>query len=149
MNQFSIIEPTTEKDLSEYYRIRYEILRKPWNQSSATTKDDTEHLSVHLLVKDEKGQAVATGRMQFNSPTEGQIRSMAVIQEYQGNGIGSLIIQHLEKIAGNKKIKAILLDARENAVPFYLRNGYEIVAPSYLLFGEIKHFRMQKIISKD
>ncbi|MBP6532001.1 MAG: GNAT family N-acetyltransferase [Bacteroidia bacterium] len=144
MNQFSILEPTTENDLSEYYRIRYEILRKPWNQSSATTKDDTEHLSVHLLVKDEKGIAVATGRMQFNSPTEAQIRSMAVIDGYQGKGIGSLIIQHLEKIAVSKNIKQIFLDSRENAVSFYLKNGYEVEAPSYLMFGEIKHFRMIK-----
>jgi len=146
MTQFSIIEPITENDLADYYRIRYEILRKPWNQPSATTKDDTEHLSVHLLVRDENGKAVATGRMQFNSPTEAQIRSMAVIDGYQGKGIGSFIIQHLEKIAASKNIKQILLDSRENAVSFYLKNGYVIEAPSYLLFGEIKHFRMIKYL---
>jgi predicted GNAT family N-acyltransferase len=146
MKQFSIIEPTSAKDLNDYYRIRYEILRKPWNQPSAATKDDTEHISVHLLVKDENGNAVATGRMQFNSPEEAQIRSMAVINEFQGKGIGSSIIQHLEKIALSKNIKIILLDARENAVEFYLRNGYEILSPSYLLFGEIKHFKMRKVL---
>lgn len=147
MKEFSIIEPKSEKDVEDYYRIRFEILRKPWNQSSATTKDDTESISVHLLVKDGSGKAVATGRMQFNSPKEAQIRSMAVINEYQGKGIGSLIIAHLEKIAREKRLETILLDARENAVNFYLQNGYEIVEPSYLLFGEIKHFRMKKLLS--
>jgi GNAT superfamily N-acetyltransferase len=144
MKNITIIEPTSESDYNDYYRIRYEILRKPWNQPEKSTKDDTESTSVHLLAKDESGIPVATGRMQFNSDEEAQIRSMAVIDVYQGKGIGGLLINHLEKIAREKKIRRIILDARENAVQFYLRNGYRIVEPSYLLFGEIKHFKMQK-----
>ena len=144
MKTFKIIEPKTDSEYNEYYRIRYEILRKPWNQPEKSTKDETELTSVHLLAKDETGKAVATGRMQFNSEEEAQIRSMAVIDEYQGNGIGSLLIDHLEKIALEKKIKRITLDSRENAVQFYIRNGYKVIEPSYLLFGLIKHFKMQK-----
>ncbi|MFZ7113832.1 MAG: GNAT family N-acetyltransferase [Bacteroidota bacterium] len=144
MKTFSISEPQTESEFNDYYRIRYEILRKPWNQPEKSTKDDTELISVHLLAKDENGKAVATGRLQFNSDEEAQIRSMAVVDEFQGNGIGSLLIEHLEKIAKQRKLKRITLDSRENAVQFYLRNGYRIIEPSYLLFGTIKHFKMQK-----
>lgn len=144
MKTFKIIEPQSESDYNDYYRIRYEILRKPWNQPEKSTKDDTESSSVHLLVKDETGKPVATGRMQFNSEDEAQIRSMAVIDEMQGNGIGSLLINRLEEIALERKIKRITLDARENAVRFYMRNGYTVIEPSYLLFGIIKHFKMQK-----
>lgn len=144
MKTFSISEPQTESEFHDYYRIRYEILRKPWNQPEKSTKDDTELISVHLLAKDENGKAVATGRLQFNSDEEAQIRSMAVVDEFQGNGIGSLLIEHLEKIAKQRKLKRITLDSRENAVQFYLRNGYRIIEPSYLLFGTIKHFKMQK-----
>ena len=144
MKTFNIIEPTNESDFSDYYRIRYEILRKPWNQPEKSTKDDTESISVHLLVKDENGKAVATGRMQFNSDEEAQIRSMAVIDEYRGNGIGSLLIKRLEEIAVSRKLKRITLDSRENAVQFYISNGYTIIEPSYLLFGIIRHFKMQK-----
>lgn len=144
MRNFTLIEPTSESDYNDYYRIRYEILRKPWNQPEKSTKDDTESTSIHLLAKDDSGKSVATGRMQFNSDEEAQIRSMAVIDECQGKGIGTLLIQHLEKIAHEKRIRRIVLDARENAVQFYIRNGYRIVEPSYLLFGEIKHFKMLK-----
>lgn len=144
MKNFTIIEPTSESDFNDYYRIRYEILRKPWNQPEKSTKDDTESTSIHLLAKDSSGKPVATGRLQFNSDKEAQIRSMAVIDECQGIGIGALLIKHLEKIAHEKKIRRIVLDARENAVEFYLHNGYRVVEPSYLLFGEIKHFKMQK-----
>ena len=75
---------------------------------------------------------------------EGALDDPEVIDEYQGNGIGSLLIDHLEKIALEKKIKRITLDSRENAVQFYIRNGYKVIEPSYLLFGLIKHFKMQK-----
>lgn len=144
MKTFKIIEPQSESDYNDYYRIRYEILRKPWNQPEKSTKDDTESSSVHLLVKDETEKPVATGRMQFNSEDEAQIRSMAVIDGMQGNGIGSLLINRLEEIAFERKIKRITLDARENAVRFYIRNGYTVIESSYLLFGIIKHFKMQK-----
>lgn len=144
MKSFIILEPKSESEYNDYYRIRYEILRKPWNQPENSTKDDTELMSVHILVKDEKGKSVATGRLQFNSDDEAQIRSMAVIDEFQGDGIGSLIIKHLEQIAYSRKIKTIVLDARENAVKFYLRNNYHLVEPSYTLFGMIRHFKMQK-----
>ncbi len=143
-----IIEPTTEKELSDYYQIRYEVLRKPWNQPIHTTKDDTENNSIHLLVIDSNGKGIATGRMQFNSDKEAQIRSMAVINDYQGKGIGRKIIERLEKLAGDKNISLLCLDARENAVAFYKSNGFEITAPSYLLFGEIQHYRMEKRLIK-
>jgi predicted GNAT family N-acyltransferase len=38
----------------------------------------------------------------------------------------------------------MILEARENAVPFYKSLGYEILKKSYLLFGEIQHYTMHK-----
>lgn len=141
---YSIVEPTTDSELAEYYKVRYEILRKPWGQPMHSTKDDTETISVHLLVKDEAGNGIGSGRMQFNSETEAQIRSMAVRDEYQGKGIGKKVIQELERIARARNIKLLCLDSRENAVEFYKKNGFQITAPSYLLFGVIQHYRMEK-----
>ena len=55
---YKIIEPTTNEQWEQYYAIRYEVLRKPWNQPLSTTKDDTEQLSQHFLVVDENGNFV-------------------------------------------------------------------------------------------
>jgi hypothetical protein len=38
------------------------------------------------------------------------------------------------------------LQARENAVAFYERNGFHVVKPSFLLFNEIQHFLMEKML---
>lgn len=142
----NILHPHSEEEWNKYFRLRYEILRKPWNQPESSTKDDAEDRSVHWLITDQNGKAVGAGRLQINSDTEGQIRSMAVDNTFQSKGIGSLLIQEIEKEALKRKLKKIVLDAREEAVNFYLKNGYKVIGDSYLLFGVIRHFKMQKSI---
>jgi len=143
---FKIIEPNSEDEWKNYYDIRYEVLRKPWNQQPQSTRDEWEDRSVHLLVISNSGEGIATGRLQLNSETEGQIRSMAVLEKFRNMHIGHAIIQRIEEEARSRGIKTITLDAREPALNFYLKNNYTVVADSYLLFGVIKHFSMKKIL---
>jgi N-acetylglutamate synthase-like GNAT family acetyltransferase len=145
--QMRIIEPKTDDELELYYNLRFEILRKPWNQPKSSTKDEWENKSIHMLMLDENNKPVACGRLQINSKDEGQIRSMAVIDEMQGKGLGKLIIQYIEDKAKELSLKTIMLDARENAVKFYERCGYKVVGDSYLLFGVIRHYKMEKHFS--
>ncbi|MBL0102715.1 MAG: GNAT family N-acetyltransferase [Bacteroidetes bacterium] len=147
MNSVVVREPKTQEEWDAYYLIRYEVLRKPWNQPRQSTKDEFETISYHaILILDDK-EIVGTGRLQFNTPTEFAIRSMAVKEGYRSKDYGSHIIKHLESIALSKNCKRITLDAREPALKFYERNGYRIFAPSYLLFGVIPHFKMEKVLS--
>jgi predicted GNAT family N-acyltransferase len=143
-----IIEPKTEWEQKQYYDLRYNILRKPWNQSYSSTFDEWENKSVHLLMKDDKGEAIAAGRLQINSIEEGQVRSMAVKESEQGRGLGTEILLRLEEEAMKRNMKQIVLDAREGAVDFYKKNGYVVEGNSYVLFGTIVHFRMKKIINQ-
>jgi len=144
MNKFKIIEPVTEIEFEKYYDLRFEILRKPWNQPKSSTKDEWENNSIHVLMLNEKSEAIAVGRLQLNNASEGQIRSMAVRTDMQNKGLGSDIISFIEKKAKEKNLEYITLDARINAVKFYEKHGYVVAGESYLLFGEIKHFRMTK-----
>ena len=142
-----IIEPKTPEDIAKYYKLRYEILRKPWNQPEKSTKDELEDQSVHILMLNEKDEAIATGRLQLNNDDEGQIRSMAVRKDCQHQGYGSQVMKYIEMKARKLNLKKIILDAREPAVPFYKRHGYEVIGDSYVLFGKIPHFRMSKDLS--
>lgn len=144
MEQYTIAEPSTADELEKYYELRFEILRKPWKQPKSSTKDEWENISIHVLMLDEKQEAVAVGRLQLNNGEEGQIRSMAVRNHLQGKGLGSEIVKFIEQKANEKELKYIVLDARENAVKFYEKHGYQVVGESYLLFGVIKHFKMKK-----
>ena len=124
--------------------LRFEVLRKPWGQPENSVRDEWENQSLHVLVIEDNGRAIATGRLQYNQDGEAQVRSMAVIEEFQGKGIGTEVLRFLEKTAIEKKIPKIILDARDLAVDFYKKNGYEVEGNSYTLFDVIQHFRMSK-----
>ena len=145
-----IIEPNSSAEFEQYYNLRYEVLRKPWLQPKGSEKDNGDKSSIHRMIIDESnGKAVAVGRLQFNTSEEAQIRYMAVSDNYQLKGYGNIIVKTLEDIALNKGIRNIILQARENALKFYWKNGYEIIEKSYLLFDEIQHWLMVKKITTD
>ena len=145
-----IIEPNSSAEFEQYYNLRYEVLRKPWLQPKGSEKDEVDKSSIHRMIIDESnGKAVAVGRLQFNTSEEAQIRYMAVSDNYQLKGYGNIIVKTLEDIALNKGIRNIILQARENALKFYWKNGYEIIEKSYLLFDEIQHWLMVKKITTD
>ena len=139
------ISPKTEDEFYKYYLLRYNILRKPWKQHPGSEKEESDKNSIHRMLIDSKnGNALAVGRLHFNSNDEGQIRYMAVNNDAQGRGLGTQMIVELESIARKESIKWIILQARENAVPFYKNNGYEIIKKTHLLFNEIQHWLMKK-----
>ena len=145
-----IIEPTTSEEFKKYYKLRYEILRKPWGQPLGSERDEGENTSIHRMIIDNStGNALAVGRLQFNSEDEAQIRYMAVANDLQGKGLGNQIISALEDVARGRGIQRIILSARINALPFYKNNGYNIMKKTHLLFGEIQHWLMEKELTTD
>ena len=72
---------------------------------------------------------------------------MAVDTSVRYKGIGSIILAHLEKKAKRDNKIEIILHARENAIKFYLRNGYEKVNKTHKIMGKIQHFLMKKKIN--
>jgi ribosomal protein S18 acetylase RimI-like enzyme len=71
---------------------------------------------------------------------------MAVAEQQQGKGIGRALMEEMENVSKEMGIQKIVLHARAIALPFYEKLGYELDAPSHLLFGEIQHFLMHKLI---
>ena len=140
--------PETAQEWEQYYHLRYTVLREPWGQPKGSEVLKDEHQSDHVMVIDsETHEIVGVARMQTNTPTQGQVRCVAVAPHVQGRGVGKLLMKYLEELAQQKGIKEIILDARQNAVKFYLSIGYEIFEDSYLLFGEIQHWKMKKKIN--
>ncbi|NVO83468.1 GNAT family N-acetyltransferase [Hymenobacter terrestris] len=144
----SIITPHTPAHWAAYYRLRYEVLRQPWQQlpGSERAPDDDAPTTTHalLLAPVEAPQAIGVGRLHSSAPGQGQLRFMAVAPAWQGGGIGRQLLAHLEAAARQQQLHEIVLHARAEAVPFYERAGYTVVAPSHVLFGRIPHFLMRK-----
>jgi N-acetylglutamate synthase-like GNAT family acetyltransferase len=138
-----IKSPITQDEWESYYRLRFTILRAPWNQPLGSEVLADEMEAIHAMVI-ENDQIIGVARMHQSGDNQGQVRCVAVAAEAQGKGVGKAIMLHLEEKAKEMGMQEIVLEARENAVPFYKSMGYVIEKESYLLFGEIQHYRMKK-----
>ena len=136
--------PQSESEWDGYFDLRWRVLRAPWQQPRGSEQDDFESKSQHLMIANPGGQALAVGRLHFNSPSEAQIRFMAVEPAAQGRGLGSVILRELEARARAAGATAIVLNARDNVRPFYEKHGFTVTGPAATLFGEVKHVRMRK-----
>lgn len=143
---FRVISPESPEQFELIYKLRYEVLRAPWNQPKGSEKDGNEHTSTHAMILSETGECIATGRLQFNSESEGQIRFMAVHEQHRGQQLGRIILNYLETIALEQSRTRIVLQARENAVAFYTAQGYSLEEKTFLLFDRIQHYRMSKVL---
>ena len=122
---YTIKSPETESEWENYFNFRWEMLRKPIGMSKQTVKDDLEKESYHLMVINKKDKVIGSGRLHFNNKKEGQIRYMAVSDSIQRKGLGTSIVLELETIAKEKGAQEMVLNARENAINFYLSLGYK------------------------
>lgn len=123
--------------------LRYDILRKPWNQPKETSTDGMEDSALNAFIEDD-GKTIACGRLQYNGGRVGQIRYMAVNENYQGKGLGKLIVTKLEEEALKINLHSIELQARENALKFYKSQGYIVKETSFKLWDIIQHYLMTK-----
>lgn len=145
LNQIiKIIEPQSPEEFEAYYLVRYNTLRKPWNQPLGSEKDNHEAESIHAMAVKENNEVIGVCRLQYNSATEAQLRFMSVIDEAQGLGIGRLLIDYMEQKAKNHGTTTMILQARENAVDFYKKCGYSVKEKTFLLWNIIQHYLMTK-----
>jgi GNAT superfamily N-acetyltransferase len=147
LTSITVIEPSSPDELEKYYRLRWKILRAPWNQPPGSERDPLDDCSTHIMAVNSARQPLGVGRLHFNSIGEGQIRYMAVAAGHQRHGIGSLILENLEARARLMGATTIVMDARETAIGFYTKRGYEPTGAGHTLFGQIAHVQMCKRFS--
>ncbi|PJJ54482.1 GNAT family N-acetyltransferase [Hymenobacter chitinivorans] len=138
--------PHSPADFAAYYQLRYQVLRQPWQQppGSERADDDDAPTTMHALYTTPEGHVAGVARQHPSGPRQIQVRYMAVDPAFQGQGIGRQLLAYLEAGARQQGYTECILHARQEAVPFYERLGYHVVAPSHLLFGSIQHFLMRK-----
>ena len=74
-----------------------------------------------------------------------KMRQVAVAANKQGFGVGRLLVEASEAKSKTMGALEIQLHARDTAVPFYLKLGYEIFDEPFVEVG-IPHRKMKKSI---
>ena len=105
--------------------LRKEILRKPLGLDFSEAdleneKDDT------LIAAFDDDEMVGCCMLCKETDEKIKLRQMAVHEDVQGKGLGAAILHFAENIARDKGYKKIFMHARETAVGFYEKLGYQI-----------------------
>lgn len=137
--------PQTEAQWQAYYQLRWQVLRAPWNQPKGSEQDESESVAFHRMICNEAGEVVAVGRLHQVDEHTAQVRYMAVSDQWQGHGLGALLLQQLEQVALEQGMQRIILNARDSAAGFYQKAGYSYSEPAKALFG-IAHHRYVKTL---
>ena len=141
---YQVISPDSEAAFERYYHFRWCQLREPWGQPLGSEKDEYDVYALHRMIVDDNNQPIAVARLQVISLEEGQIRFMAVDKTYRCKGLGTLLLSALEEEAKIQGVKRLILNAKEDAIAFYTKCGYEITGDAPTLYGSISYLQMRK-----
>lgn len=139
-----ITSPHTDEQWRDYYALRWQILRAPWQQAPGSERDEHEDAAWHVMAVNEQNDIIGVGRIHRLDEQHAQIRYMAIAEGCRGQGIGKAVLAALESKAHEWGVQTIMLNARSVVKDFYLAQGYEESGPGETLFGEITHTIMRK-----
>jgi N-acetylglutamate synthase-like GNAT family acetyltransferase len=128
----------------EVVALRLRILRTPLGLTFTSEELEAERDEIQIAAR--QGESVVGCLLLMpKSPTQIKMRQVAVDTPLQGQGIGKDLVLFAEKTARERGFQEIVLNARENVVPFYERLGYTIVSDRFIEVT-IPHFTMQKTL---
>lgn len=118
--------------------LRREVLRVGMPEATVDFDGDDDHETIHLAAKDANDEIVAVSSWMERAMSEdphlraAQLRGMATRHGLQGSGLGGILIEaglvHLRRRA----IDWVWANARDSALHFYERHGFEIVGDGFI-----------------
>lgn len=126
------------------FELRNNLLRKPLGLDLNNDQLDAEKNSFHFCLF-ENDEIIACLVGTPIDSTNIKIRQMAVSENHQSKGLGKKLMIFAEKNLVEKGFKNFELNAREHAIPFYEKLGYQSIGD---IFSEvtIPHIKMIKKI---
>jgi GNAT superfamily N-acetyltransferase len=119
--------------VEEIIGLRHRVLRAGLPRQSARFSGDEAAGALHLAMEVRKN--VIGCATLHPSDWEGkpayQLRGMAVDPGFQRQGIGSQILQEIERIVLQRERKIVWANCRTPAVPFYLKHGWKAVSEEF------------------
>ncbi|HLP93991.1 MAG TPA: GNAT family N-acetyltransferase [Saprospiraceae bacterium] len=143
MTIFPISFGTPEYD--ESVALRYEVLRKPLGLEFTPEQLSQEWSDIHLAGFNPAGIMVAILILTPADEHTVKMRQVAIAPALQGQGLGAKLVQASEMLARSQNFRRMVLHARETAVPFYLKLGYQIVGEPFEEVT-IPHAKMEKAL---
>lgn len=105
--------------------VRMEVFVREQGIPAELEWDEDDARSLHVVLRDGQGLAVATGRLLPAHDGVAKIGRMAVLSAWRGKGLGAQVMRALSAAAWQRGDRELVLHAQAAAVGFYRRLGFE------------------------
>ncbi len=107
--------------------------------------DQTDAVAHHMVVYDEDGSPVATGRLFEEDGGTWHVGRICALKRLRGTGLGRVVVEELEKMAVSLGASRIILGAQTRVQGFYETLGYRVCGDEY--YEEYcPHVPMEKLL---
>jgi len=137
-----ITKAISEEDISACMSIRRKVFIEGQNIPEEIEMDKYDAESDHYILKIDSAP-VGAARVRYLGD-ESKIQRVAILDEYQGKGLGRKLMQYIiEDIIKKNVAKSMILSSQVHAIPFYESLGFIVSSEEYMEAG-IKHKDMCK-----
>lgn len=126
----------------QVWELREEVLRKPLGLSLKNEDLSWDNNDV-MFIAEHNGKVIGCLMLHEVAGGDIKLRQMAVYNNWQGKGIGRMLVNSAEKFCAEKGYCRIVLHARKEALGFYNALGYAAHGDEFSEVG-IPHFAMVK-----
>lgn len=135
----------------ETFPVRHPILRPGKPVESCHFEGDELDTTVHFGIYDDQEIAgcvsiFASASNEFAEESQFQMRGMAVLNNYQKQGLGRQLVEAAEQYVDSVNGPILWFNARESAVGFYKKMGYDTKGAPFDIPGVGMHFIMYKLM---
>ncbi len=104
--------------------------------------DAMDAVSIHALAEDSGGTPIGCGCLL----PDGHIGRVAVLSDWRGRGVGAALLERLIAVARARGDTRVVLNAQEQAMPFYARFGFVPEGESFME-ADIPHRAMARTLA--
>jgi GNAT superfamily N-acetyltransferase len=140
-------------DASDLHELRRRVLRENDATKSVDEPRDAEPTSMHFAGLLDGRVVVSASFYPMTAPIRPelisyQLRFMAVDLDVQGHGYGARVLDVAERALREAGAEQVWANARDTALGFYLKTGWELIPGSQHISGEtqLPHHRIVKLL---
>ncbi len=120
------IMPMTANDIDGVLKVEESCFAIAWTRADFEREMNENKLAVYFVAKD--GEKIVGYAGMWHVVTEGQITNVAVLEEYRGQKVGSLLMEALIKTAEEREMIGITLEVKISNYPaqkLYTKYGFK------------------------
>ena len=148
-----IVVPTGDEQWGAYIACRVRNLYTPYGLPASCADSEldsprTRDGIFHRAAMTRDGRIVGVGRLDMQPDRPGgpcaQLRYFAVDASTRGTGVGRRLLDEFERLARDRGVKRLWMEARQEALGFYHRCGYADAGEGPTKWGVIPHRILEK-----